>query len=915
MIRILGVGSPAGDDRVGLEVARRLAARPPDGAEVCAVDRRGSDLLALLDGADAVIVVDAARSGAPAGTVHELPLADLPRDPRAPLSSHGVGVQAALALAAALGRPLPPGVVLAVEGDDPAAMTPAVAAAIDPVVARVRGLVRERGRLARGPSAPRQRRCFAVAGTVQAVGFRPAMFRLAADLGLAGTIANTPAGVRLDLEGAAAALDAFAARMPAAAPPAARIDAVDVAALPPRGVAALTIAATAAGAARTQLPPDLATCPDCLAEILDPTARRFRYPFTNCTRCGPRFTVVARLPYERAATTLAGFPLCADCARERADPADRRFHAEPIACPRCGPRCWLEGAAASGDPVAAAAALLRDGGVLAVQGVGGVHLAGDATNAAAVARLRAIKRRPHKPLAVMVASLAEAERLALPSAAERALLAGTDAPIVLVAPRPGTGLAAAIAPGLDRIGLFLAYSPLHHLLLRDAGRPLVMTSANRPGEPLAGTADEARAQFASEVDALLLHDRPIHRRCDDSVWMASAAGAQPLRRARGRVPEGVAVPLRAPRPVLGAGGDLKNALCVLDGDRAFLSPHVGAMAQVATQAHWRASAAALAELAGVAPAVVAVDAHPQYASRALAEGLGLPLVAVQHHHAHVAACLAEHGERGPAIGIAFDGTGFGDDGAIWGGEALIADLRHAERVGHLESLPLAGGDAAVRAPLRVAAAYQLALFGAVDARTRAALGAAQVAVLARMVERGINTVPTSSAGRCFDAVAAVLGLADDVSYEGHAAMRLEAACGVRRASAAHAAPPHPGADAPHATYPFTLDDGIVRLRPLFAAILAARDAGVDVGVIAARFHATMVAIVAALARHARARSGLAVVALSGGCFQNRRLLDGSVAALAADGFRVLVHHRVPANDGGLALGQAVVAAARLAEAG
>ena len=891
MIRVVGVGSPAGDDGVGLEVARRLAARPPAGAEVCAVDRRGPALLDLLDGADAVIVIDAARSGAPLGTVHELPLAAVPRDARAPLSSHGVGVQAALALADALGRTLPSGVVLAVEGADLQSMSPAVCDAIDAVEARVRGLV---------AGGSRRRRSFDVSGTVQAVGFRPAMFRLASGLGLAGTIANTPSGVHLDLEGAAAALDAFEVALVAAAPPAARIEAIAIAEQSPGGATALTIAPTATGAARTQLPPDLATCPDCLAEILDPTARRFRYPFTNCTCCGPRYTVVTRLPYDRAATTLAGFPLCADCAREYADPADRRFHAEPIACPACGPRCWLEGAAAPGDPLAAAAALLRAGAVLAVQGVGGVHLAGDATNDAAVARVRAIKRRPHQPLAVMVATLADAERLATLDDGERELLTGADAPIVLVALRPEASLAPGIAPELDRVGLFLAYSPLHHLLLRDAGRPLVMTSANRPGEPLACTAAEARDLFAAEVDALLLHDRPIHRRCDDSVWMVGAAGAQPLRRARGCVPERLVVPITAPRPLLAAGGDLKNTLCLLDGDRALLGPHVGALAHVATQAHWRATATALADLAGVAPTAVACDAHPQYASRALAERLGLPLVAVQHHHAHVAACLAENGDRGPAIGIAFDGTGYGDDGAIWGGEALLADLSRAERVGHLEYLPLAGGDAAVREPLRVAAAYELALLGAVDARTRAALGEEPVAVLARMIARGVNTVPTSSAGRLFDAVAAILGLAADVTYEGHAAMRLEAAA---------------GAVIPEGPYPFALDAGIVRLRPLLAALLAERDAGIGVATIAARFHATMAAIVLALARHARACSGLATVALSGGCFQNRRLLAGSVAALAGDGFRVLVHRRVPANDGGLALGQAVVAAARLAEVG
>ena len=406
VIRVLGVGSPAGDDGVGLEVARRLAARPPDGVEVRAVDRRGAELLELLDGADSVIVIDAARSGAPLGTVHELPLAALPRDPSAPLSSHGVGVQAALALADALGRRLPPGVVLAIEGGDRAAMSPAVAEAIDAVVARVRGIVA-------GGTAPRRRRRFAVAGTVQAVGFRPAMFRLASDLGLAGRIANTPSGVLLDLEGDSTALDAFAARLRDAAPPAARLDAVTVAELPASGTATLTIAPTTAGTPRTQLPPDLATCADCLAEILDPAARRFRYPFTNCTRCGPRFTVVTRLPYDRAAHDAGGLPavrrLRARARRSGRPPLPCRAHRLPALRSALLAR---RSRRAAGDPIATAAALLRDGAVLAVQGVGGVHLACDATNDAAVARLRAVKRRPHKPLAVMVASLADAARLA-----------------------------------------------------------------------------------------------------------------------------------------------------------------------------------------------------------------------------------------------------------------------------------------------------------------------------------------------------------------------------------------------------------------------------------------------------------------------------------------------------------------------
>jgi hydrogenase maturation protein HypF len=442
----------------------------------------------------------------------------------------------------------------------------------------------------------------------------------------------------------------------------------------------------------------------------------------------------------------------------------------------------------------------------------------------------------------------------------------------------------------------LAYSPLHYLLLADVGVPLVMTSANRPGEPIARTAEEARAGFGGSVDALLLHDRPIAQRCDDGVWMTTPAGAQPLRRSRGSIPQRLATPVRPAAPVLGVGGDLKNAFCLLAGDGALLSQHVGALRQVATQAHFRASLAHLMRLSGIRPALIAHDLHPDYASRALAKRLGAPCVAVQHHHAHVASCLAEHGQRGPAIGIAFDGTGYGSDGAIWGGEVLIADLVGFRRIGHLEYLPLPGGDAAIRHPARVAAAYLLALFGEVrDARLRAALGDPMLATLRRMIERRINTVPTSSCGRLFDAVAALLGIADAVTYEGQAAVMLEALA--RR-------------DGDERAYPFTIADGVVALAPLLAALGAEHADGVADERIARRFHRTLAAIVQAQARAARAQTGLGIVALTGGCFQNRLLLADCLERLNGDGFTVLLHRQVPANDGGLCLGQAVVAAAR-----
>ncbi len=755
---------------------------------------------------------------------------------------------------------------------------------------------------AAAPEIVRER--LTVEGVVQGVGFRPFVWHLAHALGLDGLVRNRADGIEIEVEGAPDAVAELRRRLAECAPPAV-VQRVRGERIAPRGIHGFAIAASADGRARTDLPPDLAVCADCLREVGDPRDRRFRYPFANCARCGPRFTVAESVPYDRAATTLRGFVPCADCAREYADPSDRRFHAEPIACPRCGPRAWLEpgaGALATegpGDALAQAAQILRRGGVVAVRGLGGFHLVCDAGNASAVARVRAIKQRPLKPLAVMVAGLDDVERLAEVSPAERALLLSPAAPIVLLSQRRGAGLAANVATGLDRVGVMLPYTPLHHVLVRDAGRPLVMTSANRPGEPIVATPEEARELVSDAVDALLLHDRPIHQRCDDGVWMVTGGNVQPLRRSRGSTPQRLAVPVLPDRAVLGVGGDFKNAFCLLDRRGAIMSQYIGALEFVATQAHFRASLAKLEDLTGMRAAVAACDLHPGYASRRLAGELGLPCESVQHHHAHVAACLAEHGRPGPAIGVAFDGTGYGSDGAIWGGEVLIADLVGFERIGHLEYLPLPGGDAAIRHPARIAAAYLLALFDDVpDARLRAALGAPAIALLRGMVTRRVHTVETSSCGRLFDAVGALLGIAGEATYEGQAAMQLEA---LARSAPAGAM----------GSYPFELDAGVVRLRPLFAALLAERGRDVPAAIVARRFHRTLVAVVGAQARRARALSGLCSVVLSGGCFQNQLLLNDCLADLEADGFEVLVHRQVPANDGGLALGQAVVAAARL----
>lgn len=900
MIRIIGIGSPFGDDAAGLEVARLLQLKPPPGCEVIAADRPGAALIDLLDGATAAILVDAARSGASPGTIHDLELGDLGRTPLGLVSSHAFGVADGVALASALGRVPARGRVLAIEA--PPAFAPeldGLSPAVSAAVGRAVDLAREWVSKFNG----RARERLVLTGTVQGVGMRPHVWRLAHDLHLVGFVRNAGAVVEIEVEGRPDDVGEFRARILMSAPPAASIDKVEVRTAACRGDDEFRALASTGGVGASVISPDLAMCAACRMELFDPADRRFRYPFTNCTQCGPRFTVVEAHPYDRERTTLRGFRMCADCAREYDDPANRRFRAEPIACPKCGPRAWLEllgdalcGADDKTDCVEQAAAVLRHGGVIAILGLGGAHLACDAQNEAAVTRLREIKRREHKPLAVMVDSIKTARTLAVLADCDETLLDSPSAPIVLVQRLGDAPLAPSIAPGTDQVGLMLAYTPLHYLLVRDAARPLVMTSANLPGEPLCRTAEELRLKFGASVDAILLHDRPIHQRCDDGVWMNVRGAPQPIRASRGSTPRPITVPIDVTRPILAVGGDIKNTFCLLLGNRALMSQYIGTLENAATREHFLDSLSRWKALVGIEPQLVAHDLHPSSASRALAESFGLPSVAVQHHHAHVAACLAENGETGPAIGIAFDGTGYGVDGAIWGGEALLADLASFKRIAHLEYLPLPGADAAIRHPVRIAAAYLLAQFGELPvARIGDVLGREHLRILERMIERGINTVQTSSAGRLFDAVAALVAARDVVTYEAQAAIELEA---LARSV---------GSDG---CYPFGFESGVVILKPMLSAIISDLRAGVSHATIARRFHSTMVDIVGAMAKLARRETGINIVALSGGCFQNRLLLDGSIERLESAGFRVLIHRRLPANDGGLALGQAVIAAGR-----
>ena len=720
-----------------------LAGAPPPKCEVIAADRPGTALVDLLDGAETVILIDAVRSGALPGTIHEFPIDELDRCAARFVSSHDLGVAAAIQLARKLGRAPFVGKVIGIE------IAPGSTAQICGLSVGTREAMRhavEYVRSAAGEFDDRQRERLVIAGTVQGVGLRPFVWRLAQSLRLAGFVRNVPSGVEIEVEGSRAFLREFRHRLQAELPTAAVIESIKSERLPLRSDSDFSAMPSERGTAATTIPPDLAACAQCVSEIFDPADRRYRYPFTNCTSCGPRFTVVRSLPYDRENTTLRDFPLCDQCRSEYLDPSNRRFRAEPIACPYCGPKAWLEVTAPrwefavdGEDCIARAAAILRAGGIVAVQGIGGVHLACDATSEAAVARLRIIKRREHKPLAVMVGSIESARSLAEVSDDEAALLTSPQAPIVLVRRREGAQLARAIAPGNDHVGVMLAYSPLHHLITSDAARPLVMTSANLPGEPLARNGDETTALFADQVDALLMHNRPIHQRCDDGVWIVGPRGPQPVRLSRGSTPRSVSVPVAAPVPILGAGGDIKNSFCILSNSNALMSQHIGTLQSMATQDHLSDSLEKWIAMSGIRPRAAAHDLHPQSFGREIAARLGLRSMGVQHHHAHIAACMAENGHRGPVIGIAFDGTGYGLDGAIWGGEAMIAGYRDFCRVSHLQYLPLAGGDAAIRHPARIAAAFLIALFGSVLENRVSALVAKNVRGFSRRWSIAVST--------------------------------------------------------------------------------------------------------------------------------------------------------------------------------
>ena len=760
----------------------------------------------------------------------------------------------------------------------------------------------------RSPERETIRWQIAVSGTVQGVGFRPFVYRLAEKYNLAGWVCNTAAGVLIEAEGREEDLRGFLESVRSEAPALASILAVCAKMVSPAGGAGFIIRGSLDDAEiQPIVPPDVAMCADCLADISAPGNRRYRYPFTNCTNCGPRFTIIRRIPYDRPNTTMHAFRMCPECRAEYENPMDRRFHAQPNACPACGPHLSLDGKSCPDDPevISKAAALLRDGKTLAVKGLGGYHLACDARNTEALSALRMRKGRSGKPLAMMCADLDEIRRVCEVDPVSEALLLSPERPIVLMPARPNSGISPLVAPGTASLGVMLPYTPLHQLLLAESPPSLVMTSGNLSEEPIAYRDEDALERLGHIADHILAHDRPIHMGCDDSVARVNEGAPMVIRRARGYVPRPIELDVSMPR-VLACGGDLKSTFCLTKGNLALLSQHLGDLDNAPTLEHYRQSVDHFCRFFDVQPEVIAHDLHPDYHSTryAMSEA-GRRKIGVQHHHAHIASCMAENRLSGPVIGVAFDGTGCGTDGSIWGGEFLIADYDDFQRAAHLAYVPMPGGEAAIRRPGRMALAYLLHALGPsgenIGVEVVPDLSPAEAYAVRAQMERGLNAPLTSSIGRLFDAVSALLGICTDVTYEGQAAIEMEA----------RALKPT------ERTYDYHVSKGAsgvleVDVRPMIAGIVEEIRQGTPVETISSTFHSTVADIVARVCRELRDTTGLNRVALSGGVFQNVLLLGMVLKRLNDSGFEVFRHSLVPCNDGGISLGQAVIAARRYA---
>jgi hydrogenase maturation protein HypF len=744
------------------------------------------------------------------------------------------------------------------------------------------------------------RKSIQVRGTVQGVGFRPFVYNLARSLDLNGFVLNSGWGVVIEVEGEAVSVQSFLSRLQTDAPPLALIDEVSVSEIATNGDRAFEIRASAETAAPfAMVPPDIATCDACVSDFTNPRNRRHEYPFTNCTNCGPRYTIIADVPYDRPFTTMAEFVMCPDCDREYHDPADRRFHAQPNACPVCGPHLELwdreRRISERGEALGDVRRLLGEGAIVAIKGLGGFQLACDAMNEAAVRRLRERKRRSDRPFGLMAPDLGAVEQCCVVSDAEQKVVAGPLRPLVILPRRLDCRVPDAVAPGNNTLGIMLPYTPLHHLLFTGDRRYslLVMTSGNLREEPIASRNEEVPDRLHPLCDYFLLHNRRIQTRVDDSVVRVFRGAEIPIRRSRGFAPQPVdlGTPLRQ---VLATGGELKSTLCLTKDHYAILSQHIGDMENYETLEFFRETLEHMKRFFRVDPEAVAHDLHPGYLSTRFALGLeGIRPIGIQHHHAHVAACAAEHGIRDKVIGVAFDGTGFGTDGQVWGAEFLIADWRDFERRAHFRYVPMVGGDAAVRQPWRMALSYLIDAFGAPLPEVPGL--AAIPPLVEQALRKGINTIQTSSCGRLFDAVAALTGIRNEANYEGQAAMELEAA----------------SADGIDDSYPFDLEGDLVDWRSAIRGIVRDIQAGVPPAVVSAKFHNSVAASIVEVCRRVRVTDGLNRVCLTGGSFQNWRLLASSVELLERAGFEVYWHRRVPPNDGGLALGQAVVANALL----
>ena len=749
-----------------------------------------------------------------------------------------------------------------------------------------------------------------VNGMVQGVGFRPFIYRLARQHRLNGWVRNTSAHVEIEVEGSEDDFSQFLDSIRHQAPPAAHIQDIATEKLAAQGFADFEIGDSLPEPGKYQpISPDIATCPECLEEVFQAGNRRYLYPFTNCTNCGPRFTIIEDMPYDRPLTTMRTFTMCPECQKEYDDPLNRRFHAQPNACPLCGPSLELVNGAGDSvlcpDIIQKTAGLLTEGYIVAVKGLGGFQLASDATNQEAVARLRERKRRLGKPFALMLGSLAEVKKHCLVSPEEAELLLSPQAPIVLLRwRRGGSDIVPQVAEGNRYLGVMLPYTPLHHVLLLKVARPLVMTSGNLSEEPICRDNNEALRRLAGIADYFLLHNRDIHARYDDSVCLVEKEAPRVIRRARGYAPSPVRLPFRM-REVLACGAEEKSTFCLTRGEHAFLSQHIGDMDNEETLEHFENTVNLYRKLFRVQPEVIAHDLHPDYLStryalRYAAEQ-GLKTVPVQHHHAHIASCLAENAFEGTVIGVAFDGTGYGADGNLWGGEFLLCDSRESRRAAHLENIPMPGAAAAIRKPYRMALGYLDMLLGTgmslEGLPVLSRLPAAEVRIIRKQMEKGFNSPLTSSAGRLFDAVSALAGVRGEINYQAQAAIELEMMA--------------PDDVTPLKPYPFSLvqeeEVAIIKLKDLISAVVADVREGIPASIVSGRFHRTVARIIVETCHLISERDGLKSVALSGGVFQNRLLFNLVVSGLEEDGFQVLTHHLVPCNDGGIALGQAVIA--------